>query len=49
MTCHLKGGGSISGLFITEVIPTLVSIMSSRDVRRAVLIFMCTVGIHLYH
>lgn len=35
-------GAVLNGLFITEVIPILVFTMSSRDVRRAVLTFMCT-------
>lgn len=47
MMCYLKGEKVLSGIFIAKVILTLFSIVSSRDVRRAIL--MCIVGIYLCH
>lgn len=45
----LEGGKVHDGIFITEVIPTLFSIVRSRGVRRTILNFMCIVDIHLCH
>lgn len=47
MMCSLKGEKVLSGIFIAKVIPTLFKCVSSRDVRRAILI--CRIGIHLCH
>lgn len=47
MVCYLKGEKVLSGIFIAKAIPTLFRCVSSRDVRRAIL--MCRIGIHLCH
>ena len=48
--CQLKGEKKThDGILLQKYFPNLLSIMSSRGVRRAILIFICIAGIHLCH
>ena len=48
--CQLKGEKKThDGLLLQEYFHNLLSIVSSRGVRRAILIFICIAGIRLCH